>query len=293
MIREKTKITFLDGLLLLLVIAVLIYIGYRVKIGLRYHWRWDHLPQFYLRFDKENNRWVVNYILLGLFTTVKLSILSTIVAIIIGAIGGIFRAGKSLFLQLVGRVYVELVRNTPTLVLIFIFYFFVSDQIMPVLGIDTFMNSCSQNVQNFLTVIFAPPVLINQFISAVFTVGFFEGAYITEIIRSGIQSIEKGQKDAAYALGLSQWHEIRFIILPQAIKRILPPLGGQFISTIKDSAIVSAISIQELTYQSVQLISTTYLIFETWITTTGLYLVLTLSLSLALARIEKRLRRSD
>ena len=120
---------------------------------------------------------------------------------------------------------------------------------------------------------------------------FFEGAYITEIVRSGIQSIERGQWGAASALGFSKLQQMRYIILPQAIQRILPLLAGRFISLIKDSAMVSVISMQELTFQGLELMAATYLTFEIWITITVLYLILTLSRSLAVSRLETRLVR--
>ena len=124
------------------------------------------------------------------------------------------------------------------------------------------------------------------------TIALIEAAYIAEIVRAGIESIEKGQFEAANALGLSWWQKMQHVILPQALQRILPPLAGQFISTIKDSAIVSVISIPELTFQGMELMAATYLTFECWITITVLYLVLTLSLSLAVERLEIHMRRS-
>jgi polar amino acid transport system permease protein len=141
--------------------------------------------------------------------------------------------------------------------------------------------------------LFAPVSLFTQFISAVVTIGVFEGAYITEIIRAGIQSIERGQREAAYALGLSWGDQMRFVVLPQALKRILPALAGQFVSTVKDSAIVAAISIQELTYQGMQLAVSTHFVFEVWIMVALFYLGLNLILSLGVSRLEKRLKRSD
>jgi len=115
--------------------------------------------------------------------------------------------------------------------------------------------------------------MLTSFLSAVLTLSIFEGAYITEIVRAGIQSIDRGQREAAAALGFTRWQRLRHVILPQAVQRILPPLGGQFISTIKDSAIVSAISIQELTFRGMELMSATYLTFETWITISGMYFI--------------------
>jgi polar amino acid transport system permease protein len=163
---------------------------------------------------------------------------------------------------------------------------------MPVLGVDDFARNASESMQSVITFLFAPPRYLSAFISATVTVAIFEAAYITEIIRAGIQSIEKGQFDACHALGLSWRQKMQHVILPQALQRILPPLAGQFISTIKDSAIVSVISIPELCFQGMELMAATYLTFECWITITALYLTLTLSLSLAVARLENFMRRT-
>jgi len=119
----------------------------------------------------------------------------------------------------------------------------------------------------------------------------YEGAYITEIIRAGIQSIERGQWEASSALGFTSWQRMRHVIFPQATIRILPPLAGQVISTIKDSAIVSVISIQELTFQGMELMSATYLTFEVWITITLMYFLVTFTCSLAVRRLELTLQR--
>ena len=119
----------------------------------------------------------------------------------------------------------------------------------------------------------------------------YEGAYMTEIIRGGIQSIAKGQWEASAASGLTWRQQMRFIIFPQALPRILPSLAGQLISTIKDSSIVSVIPIQELTFQGMELMSATYLTFEIWITITVLYFVLTFSCSLVMRYLEVSMRK--
>lgn len=288
---QKARIKSLDVVILLLIAAAAVYVVHRIRTGLHYQWNWAVIGQYLFYFDESTRRWVPNLLMQGLFTTIRLSIWGTLLATLIGAVLGIFRTSGSLFKRLVGRTYVELIRNLPPLVLIFIFYFFVSDQIMPALGVDAFVRSRSPGTQTVLTVLFAPPAQFNAFLSAVITLALFEGAYITEIVRAGIQSIERGQWEAGYALGLSWRYQMSDVILPQAVQRILPPLAGQFISAIKDSAIVSVISIQELTFQGMELMSATYLTFEIWITVTGLYLLLTLSLSLAVGRLEIRLRR--
>jgi polar amino acid transport system permease protein len=291
--RKKSRITFLDIALFLFLLAGAIYVLHRVKVGLHYNWDWGSIPQFLFRYDEESKGWVTNILMQGLFTTIRLSVWSTLLATIIGTVMGLCRLSKSLFGRLIGRTYVELIRNLPPLVLIFIFYFFLSDQIMTSIGVDEFVKSRSENTQALFTFLFAPPPLFSAFLSALITLALFEGAYIAEIVRAGVQSIEKGQWEASHALGLSWWQQMRYIILPQATQRILPPLAGQFISTIKDSAIVSVISIQELTFQGMELMSATYLTFEVWITVTALYFILALTLSLSVERLEIHMKRSE
>ena len=293
MIAQRVRFRWLDALIIALLACFAVFIGYRITVGLNYKWHWAAIPQYLVFRHPETGRWAANYILQGLFTTLKLSLWATILATLIGIVLGVFRTTRSLFLRMVGRTYVEIIRNLPPLVLVFIFYFFVADQLMPLLGLEPFMRARSPRTQELLGVLFAPVSRFTQFISAVVTIAAFEGAYITEIIRAGIQSVERGQREAAYALGLSWLDQMRLVILPQALKRILPALAGQFISTIKDSAIVAAISIQELTYQGMQLAVSTHFTFEVWLMVAVLYLVLTLTLSLAVSRLEKSLRKSD
>ena len=291
--RKKTKITILDIALFFLVLAAVIYSLHRIKVGLHYNWDWGSIPQYLFRYDEERERWVANILLQGLFTTIRLSVWSTVLATFIGTVIGLCRLSKSLFSRLIGRTYVELIRNLPPLVLIFIFYFFLADQIMTIIGVDEFVKSRSENTQALFTFLFASPPQFSAFLSALITLALFEGAYIAEIVRAGVQSIERGQWEASHALGLSWWQQMRYVILPQVTQRILPPLAGQFISTIKDSAIVSVISIQELTFQGMELMSATYLTFEVWITVATLYFILTLALSLSAERLEIRMRRSE
>lgn len=292
MIYVKPKITIIDLVLGALIIAGGLYIIYKVSVGLSYRWNWSALPQYFFRYDPEAGSWVPNVLVEGFFTTIRLSVWATLLAAFFGIVMGLFRVSQSLFKRLLAGTYVELTRNLPPLVLIFIFYFFVSNQILPVLGVEEFIRSRGEKTQALMTFLFAQPSLFGAFISALITLSIFEGAYITEIVRSGIRSIEKGQWEAADALGLSKWQRMRLVILPQAIQQILSPLAGQFISTIKDSAIVSVISIQELTFQGMELMSTTYLTFEIWITITAMYLILTLICSLTVSRLENALRKS-
>jgi polar amino acid transport system permease protein len=138
---------------------------------------------------------------------------------------------------------------------------------------------------------FAPPEQLSAFFSALITLAVFESAYVAEILRSGIESIGRPQWDAAMALGLTRTQSLRYVVLPQAFRRVLPLLAGQMISLIKDSAIVSVISIQELTYQGTQLMASTYLTIEVWLTVAALYFLLTFPCSLLVDCMDRRLNR--
>ncbi len=293
MIAKRVRFRPIDAVIIVLVIALGVYVYWRIAYGLEYKGDWSVIPRFLVRRDAETGRPVANFLLIGLITTLKLSIWACLLATIAGFVMGLFRTSKNLFLRLVGRTYVELIRNLPPLVLIYIFYFFVVDQIMPLLGVEAFIRSRPENVKAILAVLFAQESLFVQFVSGVITIAFFEGAYITEIVRAGIESIERGQSEAAYSLGLSWFDKMRFIIMPQAIRRVLPPLANEFINTIKYSSLASVVSIQELTYMGKQVQVATRFIFEPWITVALMYLILTLSLSLGVSRLEKRMSRSD
>ncbi len=205
---------------------------------------------------------------------------------------GLMSISRKLFLLLTAKTYVELVRNIPALVIVFIYYFFISDQIMPYLHIDGFARSLEGISHSLFTFFFSPPERITQFISGVITLGLFQGAYISEIVRAGIQSIERGQWEASSAIGLTKWQQMRHVILPQAIRNMLPPLANEFINTIKYSSIVSVISIQELTFQGMQVMASTQVTIEVWLTITAMYLVLCLGLSVMVSRLEIKLARN-
>lgn len=291
--KRRNRITNLDIAVSLALTSVFVWLAYRVNVEVDYKWNWSVIPQYLIRFDPEKSRWVWGLIMQGVFTTLRLSIWATILAMIFGTIMGLFRVSQGLFNRLISWSYVELIRNIPILVWIFIFYYFISDQIMPFLGLDELVRSKSENIRNLLIFIFASPARLPAFLSGLLALAIYEGAYITEIIRAGIESIEKGQWEASSALGFSRWQQMRYVIFPQAIQRVLPPLAGQFISTIKDSAIVSIISIQELTFQGMELMSATFLTFEVWITIMVLYLLLCLTCSLLVERLEIYMKKGQ
>jgi polar amino acid transport system permease protein len=289
--HTKKRFTGLDAVLIALIGAAAWYLVYKISTGPEYDWDWPLIGRYLFRRD-EGGRIVPNLLITGLLTTLRLSIWSSILALLIGTISAILRLRKSVFFRLFGRIYVELVRNIPPLVLVFIFYFFIGNQIMETLRIESLVSRAGPGTGKVLRFLFSNPARLPEFLSAVLTLGIYEGAYMTEIIRAGIQSVPRGQWEAGYSLGLNEADRYRYVILPQAIKNILPALAGQFISAIKDSAIVAVISIQELTFQGLELMSTTYRTFEIWITIVALYLVLTGVFSFIARRVELRLSRN-
>jgi polar amino acid transport system permease protein len=287
----KLKITRLDILIFLILTCACVWITYQIIVEVHYKWNWGVIPQYLFRFDATTDKWVPGLIMQGVFITLRLSICSTIVAMIFGIIMGLFRTSRSPFWRFIGWGYVELIRNIPVLVWIFIFYYFISDQFFPINGMDHLKKSTPGLFQDMVSFIFISPTQLPTLLSGMLALGIYEGAYITEIIRAGIQSIENGQWEASAAVGFSRYQQIRHIIFPQAVQRILPPLAGQFISTIKDSSIVSVISIQELTFQGMELMSATFLTFEVWITVMVLYFFMCLTCSLLVERFEIHMKR--
>ncbi len=288
----KKPLTLIDGLIILAGLCLIGYITYRLSFSLNYKWNWSVIPDYLLYYNEEKQSWQSGVLLQGFFTTVKLSIWGTLLASLLGVASGLMSISRRLFLRLSAKAYVELIRNIPALVIVFIFYFFVSDQILPHLHISSFTRSLTAEGTTLFTLFFADPATITQFISGVITLGLFQGAYISEIVRGGIQSIDRGQWEASSAIGLNRWRQMRLVILPQAIRNMLPPLANEFINTIKYSSIVSVISIQELTFQGMQVMASTQVTIEVWLTITLMYLVLCLCLSMLVERLEYKLGRS-
>ncbi|MBC7077438.1 MAG: amino acid ABC transporter permease [Synergistales bacterium] len=206
----------------------------------------------------------LDVLLYGVLLTLRLSAISTVVGLAIGIAVGLCRISKNQLIAIPAAVYVEVVRGIPLLVLLFYIYF----------GIGYFVNM--------------PP-----FIAAVSGLGIFSGAFVAEIVRSGIESISRGQMEAARSTGMTYLQAMRYVILPQAFRRILPPLAGQFISLIKDSSLVSVISVVDLTLQARNVIIATFRSFEIWTVTALLYFSLTFTLSRAVRYLERRFKVVD
>lgn len=290
-VKGKLRFTRLDLILLIGLSACFGWLGYRLSLGLNYRWNWGVLPQYFFRYDSTTDSWLPNLLMEGFFTTIRISIWSSLLALLIGVVMGVMTRARGLYPRMLVGVYVELVRNTPPLVLIFIFYFFLGNQLMGLLGVERFIAGQSDTLKGILAIMFSSEAHFSAFLSALLTMAIYEGAYITEITRAGINSVSTGQWEAADSLGLGTWDKYRHVVLPQAFRNMLPALAGQFISTIKDSAIISVISIQELAFQGMELMAATYLTYEIWITITLMYFLLTFFCSYWAGRLERRLSR--
>ena len=200
-------------------------------------------------------------LLMGAGVTIEITAFSVAIGFFIGLFVGIARISQFKILQIMAAVYADCIRGTPLLVQIFLIYF-------------------------------ALPMAIGQrvepFIAAVAACGINSGAYVSEIFRAGIQAIDVGQMEAGRSLGLTWWQTMCFIILPQAFKNILPPLGNEFIAMLKDSSLVSVIGFEELTRRGQLIIAQTYGSFEIWMTVAVLYLIMTMAISRIVAFLEKR-----
>jgi len=210
------------------------------------------------------SRWRAGLLLKGLLLTLEISVISIVLGILIGLFTGLARLSSSPAPKWLAIGYIELIRGTPLLVQIYIFYFFVGQVFR-----------------------------LSSFWAGVLALSVFAGAYVAEIIRAGIQSIHKGQMEAARSLGMSYYLSMRYIVLPQAFKRILPPLAGQFISLIKDSSLVGVIALVELTRAGREIGTSTFNYFEVFFTVAALYLILTFSLSMLVQLMERRFAVSD
>ncbi len=285
--EKVRRVTNLDIAIIASVIAILVFIYYRVEHVLVYNWNWGLIFEYVIRIDEATGDILPNLFLKGVAMTLRLAFWGTLIAAVIGIVMGLCRVSNNLFLKIGSRLYVELIRNIPPVVFIFVFYFFISSQIIPLLGLDNIEKTFSPTTLAVMRVLFGPTELFTNFLAGLICLAVFEGAYITEIVRAGIQAIGKGQWEAARAIGLSRYHVLRDVIMPQALKTILPPLAGQFITLVKDSSIVSLISVQELTFLTQDVSNTTTHFFEAWIVTAALYFMMCFPLAVLFQRFER------
>ena len=241
-------------------LAVMAGLAWLLAMGsarLGYNWQWYRIPQYIWEVTDTGFTW--GLLMEGLGVTLQITAVSMGLMLAVGLGTALMRMSRSPVSKGVARVYMELIRNTPLLIQLFFLYFVIA----PILGISGFW-------------------------AAIIALSLFEGAYASEIFRAGITSIETGQWEAAKSLGMGPYAMYRHIILPQAVRRVLPPLTGQAVSLVKDSALVSTVAILDLTQQGRIIDAQTFLTFEIWFTVAAIYLVVTLSLSGVARALEKR-----
>lgn len=255
--RKSPLIDIAQLLMLSLAVAWVIFEGAQ---AMQYNWQWYRVDQFIYRIV--DGEFIQGRLIKGLIVTFEITAISMILSVAIGLTTALLRMSNSFSGKLLANVYLELIRNTPLLVQLFLFYFIIA----PIAGIDRFWTG-------------------------VLCLSFFEGSFAAEIIRAGIQSVPRGQTEASNALGFKRTDRFRYIVLPQAIPLILPPMTGLIINLIKHSAIVSVIAVADLTTEGLNIISETFMAFEIWFTVAAIYLVVTVSLSLFVSWLESRATR--
>jgi polar amino acid transport system permease protein len=243
-----------------LLLGAVVWVALRGAGGLGYNWQWYRIPQYLVRIVDGTVLW--GPLIRGLGVTLEISVAALVLTLAIGLVTALLRISRSFSGRLLAGLYIQLIRNTPLLVQLYLFYFVLA----PILG-------------------------IGRFWTGVICLAVFEGSFAAEIFRAGIAAVPKGQWEASDSLGLGRYASLRRVILPQAVQLMLPPLTGQAISLIKDSSIVSVIAVFDLTNEGRTIISDTFMSFEVWFTVAAIYLVLTVSLSAAASRLERRAAR--
>ncbi len=250
-----------DFLQFIALIAFVVWITWRSAAAMDYRWQWYRLPKYFYRIIDGELIWgpLIN----GMFVTLEIAAWGMVLTLIIGLITAILRLSDSFAGQVLARTYLETIRNTPLLVQVSIFYFVLQ----PILGIN------------------------NPLWTGILALAFFEGSFASEIIRAGINSVPRGQWEASSTVGLSKAKTYIYVILPQAVPLMLPPLTGILVNLVKHSAILSFVAVFELTTEARNLIGDTFMSFEIWFTIGAMYLVVTITLSTLVGVLERRIGR--
>lgn len=266
-----------DALLLCALALLIGFFFHSLLYRFAYDWNWASVPQFLLAHGE--NGWEAGVLGKGLITTIRLAAWSSLGAVLIGIVWALGRRSANPYIALLARTAIECSRNLPPLVLVFVFYYFLSSQLIPWEALISRLEALPPALRGLVAWLLAPPDRLDVFLPAVFTLSLYEGAYMAEIFRGGLEAIPRGQWEASYCLGLSRCQRYIHVIGPQVVRKVLPQMSGQCISTVKESAIVAVIGIEELTYSGLQLMATIKHPFEVWLTVTGLYMLLTLTIS--------------
>ncbi len=260
-------------------------------------WFWAIILIFvwagYIILTRENYREAFQFIKIGVQITVKTSLIAYAFAVVLGLLAGLGRISKNIFFNNLSRLYVELIRGIPMLVLIFF---------IALVGVPIFVDGLNA-FGEWLTSIGAGVIgtPLTEFGNSAFTMNsraiialaVTYGAFLAEIFRAGIQSIGKGQMEAGRSLGMSYGQTMRYIILPQAVRNVLPALGNDFVAMVKDSSLVSVLAVRDITQVSRLYAGSTFRFREAYVTVSVMYLAVTVALSLLVQVMERRLRKHD
>lgn len=255
--RRARRARALDAALFAACLAALAWIVLRGAQAMGYNWQWFRVPRYLWRVV--DGEVILGALVKGLIVTLQISALAMLCAAAFGLVTALLRLSRSPVGRALAYGYIEIARNTPLLLQVLVFYFIIAY----ILG-------------------------ISRFWAGVLSLAFYEGAFAAEIIRGGVLAVRKGQWEAARSLGLGPFDTYRDVILPQALPLMLPPMAGVLVNLVKHSSIVSAIAIFDLTTEGRTIVADTFMAFEIWLTVAAIYLVITLSLSLAVAGLERR-----
>jgi len=233
------------------------------------------------------------FLIAGVGLTTQVSLISFGLALVLGLIAGLGRVSKNVVSYTLSSLYIEVVRGIPMLVLLIYFAYVVTPlalQLLNWLGTTMLQNLAVDPLMGLADSMANLNIQdVDMRVRAIAGLAFAYGAFEAEVFRAGIQSIERGQMEAARSLGMGYFQAMRYVILPQAIRRVLPPLGNDFIAMVKDSSLISVLAVRELTHLGKLNRARTFRTFETWNTVAFLYLTMTLLLSLAVKMLERRM----
>ncbi|MEP1614136.1 MAG: amino acid ABC transporter permease [Roseobacter sp.] len=287
--RFFKRLHWLDYLILVVLVVGAVTVAFRVNGTLNYDWRWEKIPNYLFRYREDQERWIANLLIQGLVATIRISIYASVLALIFGLVLGVARCSANLTIRMLARTYLEFLRNVPPVVVIFIFFFFLSEQLISALNMESWARGIARQEDNGVWEFFFGDMRrFPALISGVIVLGLFQSAFVGEIVRAGIQSVDKGQREAALSIGMSPFQELRYIVLPQALRKVLPPLANQFVNLVKDSSLVSLISVPDLTFKTVELVASTRMIFEAWLVAAAFYFVICFGLSMLFRRLENK-----
>jgi polar amino acid transport system permease protein len=245
----------------------------------------------YFIISRENYNEAFGRIILGLGTSIVTSLVAYAIALVFGLLAGLGRISRNVVLNNLATLYIELIRGIPMLVLIFFIALVGVPSIVDGINSlgDWFDDLGVTAIGGMLTSFNNQAISMN--VRAIIALAVTYGAFLAEIFRAGIQSIGRGQTEAARSLGMSTGQAMRYVILPQAVRNVLPALGNDFVAMVKDSSLVSLLAVRDISQTARLYAGSTFRFREAYITLAVLYLTMTVTLSLLVQLLEKRLRR--